>query len=240
MRIAVSAILLVSACARETPLATPLEHYTQHLDRYDVYAWEGEDWVPVEARADYTLTLMTGTRFDISTLDAWVAAYPSGEVVEMGAVRRGLPTGAYFVRSLDPVEHQVPNNSMNQGNAGYATINFGVAGAHPEDPNNYSTVLTNTASVPWKVTRFGGYNQVGSNWRLGTITGDLFTAEQFQNWYGHTSTEWVQPGDSVVDYNNYGGPGVAWIYECELEDGTEFRAGAVKPKPSIWSRLFGR
>lgn len=240
MRIAVSALLLVSACAGEMPLFGPLEHYAQHLDRYDIYVWEGGGWLLVEDRTDDALTLVTGMQLDISTLDAWVAAYPNGEVIEMGAVRRRLPPGVHFVRSSDPVEHQVLNDSMNEGNAGYVAIEFGAAGAHPEDSNNYSTVLTNTASVPWRVTRFGGYNQVGNNWRLSTITGDLFTAEQFQNWYGHTSNEWVQPGDSVVDYNNYGGSDVAWIYECELEDGTTFRAGAKKPKRSIWSRLFGR
>jgi hypothetical protein len=176
----------------------------------------------------------------MSTLDVWVAAYPNGEVIEMGATRRRLPSGVFFIRSLEPVEHEVLNGAINQGNAGYASIEFGAAGAHPDDPDNYSTVLTNTSSVPWKVTQFGGYHKVGNKWRLRTITGAFFTAGQFQNWYGHTDAEWVQPGENVVDYNNYGGSDVAWIYECELEDGTGFRVGAAKPTRSFWSKLFGR
>lgn len=73
---------------------------------------------------------------------------------------------------------------------------------------------------------FGGYRKTGRYFQLSTITGHFFSAEDFRDWYGQPG-EWIEPGRSVADPNNYGSPPCLWAYHCETEDGTKFLAGGI-------------
>lgn len=60
----------------------------------------------------------------------------------------------------------------------------------------------NTPSKWVRATAKGAY---GTNFKLNTVTGKYFTAEEFKEWYGQ-SGDWLEPGQSATDPNNYGAP----------------------------------
>jgi hypothetical protein len=54
----------------------------------------------------------------------------------------------------------------------------------------------------------------------------LVTAEDFEEWYGQTG-DWIHPGQSVTDPNNFGSPPVLWAYYYETEEGKRFLTGGI-------------
>lgn len=75
--------------------------------------------------------------------------------------------------------------------------------------------------------RFGGYSPQEDGWVLNNATGAFYTSDEFANWYGLCDAEWIVPGQTVIDRNNYGGRPTLWAYHCEFDDGTKFVAGQV-------------
>lgn len=106
------------------------------------------------------------------------------------------------------------------------SVRFGRSTAEPRSRDHYSTTLTNISDQRVRVLKFGGYLKKGRMYVLNTITGRFFTAEDFKEWYGQ-SGDWIDPGESVTDPNNYGSPPVIWAYYCETEDGRKFLAGGI-------------
>jgi hypothetical protein len=62
---------------------------------------------------------------------------------------------------------------------------------------------------------------------LSAVTGTFYSGCEFCEWYGLGDREWLGPGESACDPNNYGGPPMLWACYCQAEDGKEFVAGGV-------------
>jgi hypothetical protein len=72
---------------------------------------------------------------------------------------------------------------------------------------------------------------IENNFPQSTVTGEYFTDQQFEEWYGVEADGWIQPGETVTDWDNYGGRGRQgiWAYFCEDEDGKEFISAVAFP-----------
>lgn len=90
----------------------------------------------------------------------------------------------------------------------------------------YSTRLTNFSTERVRVLKSAGYSKHGDHFELNTTTGRFFTATDFIEWYG-VQGEWIEPGASVVDPNNFGTPPTMWAHYCETESGRRFVTGGI-------------
>ncbi len=51
---------------------------------------------------------------------------------------------------------------------------------------------------------------------------NFYSAGEFREWYSMGDREWIAPGESVTDTNNYGARPVLWAYWLETDNGEEF------------------
>jgi hypothetical protein len=68
---------------------------------------------------------------------------------------------------------------------------------------------------------------VGGGYRLNTVTGKLFSADEFIAWYAAPPDGWIAPGGEASDPDNYGRPPILWAYHCETRGGARFVTGAL-------------
>jgi hypothetical protein len=160
---------------------------------------------------------------------AFIVAYPSGEIADQNKPFFPLPSGVFYTPEQETrVEASIDPGSLAAGNA-LLEVSHGPTSIPSEVGNPlYATTLRNVGKEPVRVTKFGAFAKHGDVYRLTTITGGFFTAEQFRNWYGQ-SREWIAPGESVRDDGNYGGPGSLWVYYFETESAASHVAGAFVP-----------
>lgn len=155
-------------------------------------------------------------------IHAWVVAYASGEIVDTSKptpLPRQLPEGTFFIET----------RASTQVNA-LPTLGELVIGANwlriehtKPKREHYTTSVTNIGATPVRVLRFGAFGLLDGVFVLRTVTGDLFTAAQFAEWYG--ASEWIAPGETVSDPNNYGW-GCHWVYQAETATGIRFWSGS--------------
>jgi hypothetical protein len=109
----------------------------------------------------------------------------------------------------------------------------------PGDPPKpyYSTSITNRSAEKLRIDRFATFTQVNNALVLYSITGGLFSAQQFQEWYELGDNSWIEPGQVVIDPNNHSHLGVYWTYFGTTASGAKFVAGAPwlgKPWWQLW------
>lgn len=174
--------------------------------------------VPVDEK---TLALEGGERISVHQVRSFLIGYPSGEILDSEAPFLPLPDGLHYIEEAEePVVHFIESSDFRDGSQ-YVDIRFG---EHPENAEysfRYATWFTNKSAHKLRVLKFGAYAPEGRKYRLHTISDTFFTAEQFRNWYGMDG-EWIMPGETVCDPNNYGGSGCLWAYWCETSEGKQF------------------
>jgi hypothetical protein len=105
------------------------------------------------------------------------------------------------------------------------------------DKPYYATSITNRSTEKIRIDRFGTYIQTGKTLVLCSITGGFFSRQQFQEWYELGDSQWLEPGQTVTDPNNYSSRGVYWAYFGASASGEKFVAGAAwNGKP--WWKFF--
>jgi hypothetical protein len=173
--------------------------------------------VTVEGRGDIPL----------AEVRAFVVAYANGQLVDCELAGLPEPPGlAGFGPERGRDDDVLRPAALEKGRK-YVEVKYGPSQLRPKDRRHYSTTLTNISGQRVKVLRFAGYVRRQPGWILHTVTGTFFSAEEFREWYGLGEREWLGPGESACDPNNYGGLPVLWAYYCQAEDGEEFIAGGV-------------
>jgi hypothetical protein len=105
------------------------------------------------------------------------------------------------------------------------------------DKPYYATKITNRSTQRIRIDRFGSYIKIGRTLVLHTITGGFFGRQQFQEWYGLGDSEWIEPGQTVIDPNNHSQLGVYWGYSFTTANGAQFAAAAAwngRPWWQLW------
>ena len=211
------------------PISSRLRTLAMERDDYTIYvgmpAVAPTHWQTVEQVADESLTLEDGTVVSYSNVLAFAVIYPNGQPVEYETHGLRLPQGVTGL-SAQPkaVDDVLKAADLIQGKD-YIQIRYGPCPAHPNDPEHYSTTLTNVSDEPVRIERFAAYRKTARRWRMSTVTRNFYSAEEFTEWYGLKDKKWIQPGDSATDANNYGAPPVLWAYYCQSKSGQRFIAG---------------
>jgi hypothetical protein len=185
-------------------------------------------WAEVAQVDESSVTLRDSRALKLSEVTAYFVTYPSGNLVDYRCPTDNLPLPAWVkspAKSVVPDREELTPADLTQGQA-LVRVTFGKSTSQPGSRHHYSTTLSNVSEKRVRVLKFGGYTKVGKAFALNTITRRFFTAEDFKEWYNQKG-EWIEPGKSVADPNNYGSPPVLWAYYCEAEDGTKFLTGGI-------------
>ena len=155
----------------------------------------------------------------------YIVAYNSGEIVEDCANSNDLPDEVYYIEDepykIIKMPECIEDNSI-------VSIIHEPSNYH--SGNYYCTKLTNTGSVPFRVNRFAAFEKPGlfRGYRLSTISNAWFSHEQFMNWY-NVRSEWIEPGETVADQDNYGLGNGYWVFEIECSNNNRFFVKEKRP-----------
>lgn len=209
----------------DSSAASRLSRYIRQQRPYRFYVTTNEGdprtWLNAVPVDEMTLALEGGDHISVYQVRSFLIGYASGEILDSEAPFLPLPDGLHYIEEAEePTLHFLESSEFRDGSQHVELI----FGEHPENAEyscRYATWFTNTSAHKLRVLKFGGYVPEGRKYRLHTISGTFFTAEQFRNWYGMDS-DWIMPGQTVCDPNNYGGAGFLWAYWCETSEGERF------------------
>ena len=214
--------------ARDWALHALRSHLAEGRD-YRVYVGmpldDPDEWR--EVRVENQMLYLADEHVDFEDITSYLVVYPNGQVVNGLETFTPLPEGVEFVEATSGYRNDLLDLSKLPEGLEYVTISYGPSDSRPGAVGYYSTTIENISPVAIRVLRFGGFSRQGNSFRLNTINGDYFSAEEFINWYDAPLDGWIAPGESVGDPNNYGGGEAYWVYYFETEDGKEFTAGAL-------------
>lgn len=183
------------------------------------------EWQSVSDFTESELTLKNGSVVSYSDVRAFIVAYSNGQLVDSEQCGVPLPASLTGLSPSSAPEHDVIQVADLVQGEQFIQIEHGPSAAHPEDGNHYSTTLTNVTDESVRVDRFAGYAKTRNGWELSTVTNKFYTADEFKVWYGLGVADWIAPGESVADPNNYGGRPMLWAYYCRTKSGQRFIAG---------------
>jgi hypothetical protein len=186
------------------------------------------EWKQVQS-AGQTLRL-GGVPVDLDSVTSFLVVYPNGEVLSAEREFFPLPAGVWFVEPVSIPKQDVLDLSILEEGKAFVRISCGRSRSRPDEPGHYSTSIHNVSDKKLRVTRFAAFTKSGAVFRLNTISGDYFSADEFISWYGAPQDGWIPPETTVTDPNNYGGGNGYWVYYFETEDGKRFAAGARNPQ----------
>jgi len=206
-----------------------LKEYASRGREYRIFvgmpADDPAEWSPVERVEGDEVVLSGGARLPVREVASFIVAYPNGEVLDSAKFFQPLPEGVHFMEgpatrvrdTLDPadLESGKPHLKVAHG------VPWRQSGRWV-----YATRLTNVGAKRVRVLLFGAYRREWLRWQLSTVNRGFFSAGQFRAWYGLGDREWIEPGESVEDPDNYGGRPGLWAYFCETDSGERFTAGA--------------
>lgn len=228
------AVAVAIACAlglyiRWSGSGTQLDVYLNQRQDYLVFIGYPLDapakWRKV-LRYDREIVCIEGEEIPVADISSYVVAYPNGEILNWENALDPFPDGLLRPKEVAQRVEDVLDLKALSRDEKFIRISFGKSDSRPNDPNCYSTALRNVSNTKIRVLKFGGYRRAGEQYILHTVTGDYFTAEQFQAWYAVDQDGWIKPGQEVSDPNNYGGRDSMWAFFCMKADGEQFVVGA--------------
>ncbi len=185
------------------------------------------DWAAVSGMTEDSITVKGYGIHPINEVKAFLVAYPNGQLVDYQTHGLTLPKRFSGLTPSSKGEQDILQLAdLGLGNR-FLKIEYAPSQAKPNNPDHYSTTLTNISNEKIKVKRFAGYKKTSRGWELSTVTNKFYSAQEFQEWYGLRNPQWILPGQSARDPNNYGSPPLLWAYYCESESGAQFVAGAI-------------
>jgi hypothetical protein len=220
--------------SQETRTPASLETRLRKLlsDRRDYKVFIGmppsspQRWAKADGVSEAGLIVEGVKVVSFADVTAAVVAYPNGQALlqECGPLHypqgiTGLTTAA--VANSDIIQLA----DISEGEK-YVRVTYGPSQMEPNRQDHYSTALTNISGKKIRVARFGGYYRTSKGYELRNATGAFYSAEEFRNWYGQSDSEWLLPGQTVKDLNNYGSRPTIWAYHCVTEDGKSILVGA--------------
>ncbi len=177
--------------------------------------------------------------YRIEDVRSWVVAYPdSGEIVDAENLFAPLPVGVCSIKGETLPLPKFTSNDLESGRT-FVKIQHGTSPTHAKNSAYYSTSLTNISSGKLRCNSFGGYRNTKESFKLFTVTSTLFSASQFEEWYGVRRGGWIKPGETVCDPSNHG-HGCVWIYHCETDQNNQFHVGKECPPIGFLGRIFSR
>lgn len=174
------------------------------------------------------IELEDGSASPMRGVASFVVAYKNGEIVDRFGSGRRLPPELFFMKANAESEpFELSDDALRSG-AHFLDVRHLRALGAAAKKGTYETHITNVCTVPVRIRRFAGFARSADGaWKLHTVSGGFYDDRQFREWYGLGEVEWIEPGQTVKDPDNYGGPRILWAYFGQSVDGAEFTAGAV-------------
>lgn len=184
-------------------------------------------WAEVTRIDNSSVILRDSQVLDLDEVTAYFVAYPGGSLADYQCPNElPVPEWVRFPDDSGPPDRdRLTAADLKEGRS-LLRVEFGKSTSNPGSRDHYSTTLTNVSGRRVRVLKFAGYTKDGNGFYLNTITSRFFTAEDFKEWYGQRG-EWIDPGQSLTDPNNYGSPPVLWAYYCQAEGGNAFLTGGI-------------
>ena len=209
----------------------PLRTYLERDRGYRVYVGHPLDaprcWMRVVRLDGDHLLLENEEQVPVERAESFIVAYDNGEILDFEKLIPSLPKDVHSIDHADVQVQHVLDPALLASAAGHAVVEYGSPRKGPDGRWHYSTTLRNVGAEPMRVIKFGGYARRWWRWRLNTINGAFFSAEEFRSWYGMGAREWLEPGERAEDPDNYGSPPVIWAYFCTTKSGKRFVAGKI-------------
>lgn len=148
-----------------------------------------------------------------SITKGYAVAYANGELLEYCDNGSDLPPWTNFIYTIPYKVVKMPECAAD------ARVSIVHEPSAYRQDGYYCTKLTNNSDAPFKVNRFAAFSKKGffGGYRLSTISHDWFSHEQFLYWY-NTRSEWIRPGTTVADQDNYGFGNGYWVFEIEFKN----------------------
>ena len=212
-----------------------LRTYLERDHSYRVYIGYPLDaprrWMRIVRLDGDHLLLDDEQQVPVEHVGSFIVAYDNGEILDFEKLFPPLPEDVHSIDYAEvQVKHVLKPALLDSAN-GLAVVEYGPPRKGPDGRWHYSTALRNVGSEPLRVIKFGGYARRWWRWRLSTINGAFFYAEEFRSWYGMGEREWLEPGEQAEDPDNYGPPPVIWAYFCTTKSGIQFVAGKILAAP---------
>jgi hypothetical protein len=163
--------------------------------------------------------------YPVSKVKSWIVAYSTtGEILDSEALFDPLPSVVKPISANPAV--RIPSFTKEALQAGerLVEIQFATSPTHPERHTHFATRLTNRSDDKIRCLAFAAYRSRGTVFTLTTVTGTIFSSEQFAEWYAVRRGGWIEPGESICDPSNYG-ENCWWVYYFETERGKHFHVG---------------
>ena len=221
-----------TAAAAHGPVAARLAAHFAHRRDYRVFvevpAVAPDTWLVATGVRASAITLGDGRSVPDNHVQAYLVAYPNGEIVDGFNLFAPLPDGVH-ARDFDADTGVLPPAAPREWERGrlFALVAHGRATPDPSRPGilRYATSLRNVGREPFRVLYFGGYAPRSH----AMAPGKRYSADDFVQWYGAATDGWVAAGQTVADPNNWGTSGVTWAYFCVTAGGQQFVAAATAP-----------
>jgi hypothetical protein len=167
--------------------------------------------------------------YDLQEVKSWIACYVTTfEIVDGENIFGPLPES---ITGLNKTDAQMPPFRANDLRAGLKSvaIEFAPSPTHLNDKNYYQTTLINNMNEPIRCLSFGAFRKSWFRFHLSTATGSLYSAAQFQDWYGVRRGGWIEPNERVSDPTNYGSS-CYWVYFLQTSNSKLFHTGKHTPQ----------
>lgn len=165
-------------------------------------------------------------RHSLQQVRSCIIAYPNGEILDATRPFGPFPDGIRMLEGGPEAKQDLLDCKDLIEGAKLLVVTHGNKRRGSGGKLVYATSLTNIGAEPVRVLRFAGYSMIDGQLRLNTVSGDYYSEEQFRTWYGMGDSEWIEPGQTVSDPDNYGGPKAVWAYFCRSKSGIEFMTEA--------------
>ena len=185
---------------------------------------EPRHWQEVLKIKGNLLVLPDGAEVFPEDVKSYIVVYENGEIRDI--VNKCAPLPEPFrglTRQTLRGLKKVPVLVLQKGNKQVKVVHGAAEERNGLGTWYHSTTLTNLLEEKVRVTKFGG----GVLRDGGVYIGSIFTAEQFSAWYGLGTDEWILPGQSVCDPNNWSSDHAFWVYFFQTESGEIFTTGSL-------------
>jgi hypothetical protein len=183
--------------------------------------------VPAKRRREDILDVEGYGTTQIPDVRAFAVAYANRQLVDCELCGLPLPEGLHGLSPASRADSDVLRLDDLEAGKAFIQVRYAPSASRPQDQTYYATTLQNLSTERIRVLRFGGYRRSGKHWKLATVTRQFYSADEFREWYGLGSAEWIEPGQAVTDPENYGSRPVLWAYYCESASGKPFVVGGT-------------
>jgi hypothetical protein len=167
--------------------------------------------------------------YDLQQVKSWIACYVTTlEIVDGENIFDPLPECMTGLSKTDAQMSAFRAEDLRAGLKSVA-IEFAPSPTHPYNKNYYRTTLTNNTNERIRCLSFGAFRKSWFRFHLSTATGSLYSADQFQDWYGVRRSGWIEPNERVSDPTNYGSS-CYWVYFLQTANGKVFHTGKQTPQ----------